>query len=365
MPAAALLLIAMGLVACGSAERIAARAVPTDVAPAPASTSEEPSRCRIAAVRGEGLEVTPEGGEPFRVAISEGALVFAPTDDGRELAIESEQPLRFAGRARVEDQRLRVRVETDAVAGGVHLVPGVEIIGLSGEESGLNVFVQLGRRSPVAVRGIELAVGPLPLPCDAVIAEPEPEPRSATALVRAVPTGELAVAAALPLVVRPLRAAPAHVEVRPRDRMGFVPVWVVDVQGESARIAIALSDGSRLDGWVERRALREPSAAEAETVDRVIAAPAGEPMGLGVLGAIPPPTVAAGPDEQLDHASLRPGTAIYARAGEGRWAESGPVPIEVRVRWRRGAGFAELVEIPGLWVPLGYAWVRRDELVLP
>lgn len=354
-------IVLVALVGCGVAESRPAPARVARVAPAP----ERPD-CRVEAARAEDVTVELEGRPPFSVAVSDGLLWLVPTDDERALRVEARQPLRFSARARVDEQRLVAVVEADAAAGVVRLVPGLGVLGLrQGEQGGLAAYVKLGRRSPLAVRGVELRVGPVSLPCGGVRAEHDPEPRSSTSLLRDVPEGELRVAASAPLVVRPVRAAPAHVEVRPVERSGLVPAWVVDERGDDARIVVAFSDGARIEGWVSASALREPTTDEAEAVERIVRERAGDPFGLAMLGGGHTPEVAAQPDEYVGLASLRPGAAIFVQPGEGRWAASSESPTEVRVRWQRGARHAELLAIPGLWAPPGHAFVRRDEIAIP
>ncbi len=321
--------------------------------------------CRIEAARAEGLSVSAGDLLPFETSVSDGALAFVPGGDDRHLTAEVERPLRFTAAARADEQRLVLARAGELAAGGVRAVAGQPLLALARQDGGLIAHVQLGRGAPVAGRALELSVGPVVLACDEVIAEPDPEPRIATALPRHVPGGELRVAATTPLVLRPVRLAPARVEVRGRGRGAFVPVWVVDRQGDDVRAVIAFSDGARVEGWVPVTVLREPSAAEAEAVERLVSAAVPESMALGVLGVLEGTQPGAQADEYLGPASLRRGSAVHAEPGGARWAESGEHPLEVRVRWQRGSAHAQLLEVPGMWVPPDRAWVQRGDVSLP
>lgn len=348
---------------CGAAEapaRPAARR-PAERAIEPAEAGPPP--CRIEAARAEALTVAAAGVSPFGVSVSDGSLSFVPSEDERRLTVLVEHPLRFSATGHPEDQRLVLARGASFAAGAVHAVEGAPVIRIARTPRGLEGVIQIGRAPPGS--GLELAVGPVPLECGDVIAEPAPEPRAVPSLPRQVPSGELHVAAASPLVLRPLRLAPARVEVRARGRDAFVPVWVIDRQSDDARVAIAFSDGARVEGWVPRTTLREPSAAEAELVARWIAGEPPGPVALGTIGALE--TTPPGPqaDEYVGPASLRPGSPIAAEAGGAPWARNAEVPLEVRVRWARGSAHALLLEIPGLWVQPERAWVERVDVSLP
>src|SRR5690606_3841697 len=122
---------------------------------------------------------------------------------------------------------------------------------------------------------------------------------------------------------------------------------------------------SRVAGWVPLSALREASAEETEIVERAVAR---EPsaIGLSVLGEMgggggdPLPV-----EGYVGPASLRPSSAIAAGPGEAPWAHSAEAPLEVEVRWLRGARHVELLEIPGMWIPSGHAWVERADVAIP
>lgn len=321
--------------------------------------------CRVEAVRAEGLNVSAGDLLPFEASVSDGALAFVPGGDDRHLTAEVERPLRFTATARTDEQRLVLARAAELAAGGVRAVAGQPVLALSPQGAGLIAHVQLGRGAPPAGRALELSVGPVAVACDDVITEPDPEPRVATALPRHVPGGELRVAATSPLVVRPVRLAPARVEVRGRGQGAFVPVWVVDRQGDDVRAVIAFSDGARVEGWVPVTVLREPSAAEAEAIERLVSSAVPETMALGLLGILEATQPGAQAEEYVGPASLRPGSAVHAEPGGARWAESGEHPLEVRVRWQRGSAHAQLLEVPGMWAPPERAWVQRGDVSLP
>ena len=337
---------------------------PAEVAPSTrprALSSSGTAECRIEAARADDLSVAAPGRDPFPVAISDGLLALVPTDDGR-LSAHVEHPLRFHAEASVADQRLVLLAETDFAAGAVHATGGASIVALARSARGLTLHLALGARSPSDPRGIELVAGPLEADCDEV--GPRDGPRSSVSLPRRIPGGELRVASALPLVLRPVRAAPTSIELRPRDPGGFVPLWMLDRQGEDARVAMEFSDGARVSGWVPLVALREPSAEEAERVDRAVtSAPTTVGLAeLGMMGEGPEPLPIEG---YIGPASLRPSSAIAAAPGEAPWATSAASPLEVEVRWLRGASHVELLEIPGMWIPTGRAWAERGDVAIP
>lgn len=347
--------------ACGGGP---ARA-PAEVAPSgfrPRAESEIPAECRIEATSADELRVSAADRDPFPVAISDGVLAFLPTGDDRALLARVEHPLRFEARAPLAHQRLVLVREADFAAGAVHAAPGASIVAMASRERGLALHLALGARSPVEPRGVEIVAGPLEAGCDQVA--PRDASTSTISLPRRVPGGELRVASALPLVLRPVRAAPRSIELRPREASGFVPVWMLDRQGEDARVTLEFSDGARVTGWVPLTALRDASAEEAEVVERAITR---EPSSVGLAdlglmsdGAEPLPV-----EGYVGPASLRPSSAIAAAPGEAAWARSAESPLEVEVRWLRGASHVELLEIPGMWIPTGRAWAERGDVAIP
>ena len=143
-----------------------------------------------------------------------------------------------------------------------------------------------------------------------------------------------------------------------------VPLWVLEERGEDARVAIAFSDGARLEGWVAREALREPSAEEAEWIERITAdVDPGE--ALHAYGGHTAPEPAPEENVYVGLASLRPFSPILVAPDGARWAESVEHPLEVRVRWDRDADHAQLLRIPGLFVSAERAWVRVRSLAIP
>ncbi len=355
---------ALALSACGGAEpQPAVLASPSPVrAPSEASAEVLSPECRIEAVRAEMLSVALPGQEPFAVSITDGALALVVTDDGRALDAEVEHPLRFTARAPIDELHLVTRVEGELAAGALHVVPPLPVLALARGERGVVAHLQLGRRSPA--EGVELDVGPVPLPCESVIAPAEAS-STATALPRHVTGGELRVASAVPLVLRPLRVAPSQLEVRPAHRDEFVPLFMMNREGESARVAIAFGDGTRLEGWVATSALREPSADEAARVERMVREEGSTPIDHAAIGAFEPTQAGVQVDEYVGPASLRPSSRVRVAPGEAQWAVSAAQPLEVRVRWQRGARYAEIVDLPGMWITPGRAWVERGDLAIP
>lgn len=322
-----------------------------------------PSTCRIEAVRAESLTVAPPRGDSFLVAVSDGALSFVPTEDDRSLHAEVEQPLAFRAQAPSREQRLALAADVDLAAGSVRAARGSAVLAIARAGDGVVARLKLGRRSALDTRGVELAVGPVAIDCAHIAADAEPIQTSAHP--RHVPGGELYVASMVPLVVRPLRAAPLTVEVRAGSRGGFVPVWVVDRRGHDARIVIAFSDDSRIAGWVPRNALRAPSAAESETIERLISQERPASFELDTLGELGPRAVPHLADGYVGPATLRSSSAIAAAPGDPPWARSADRPLEVQVRWERGSPHVELIEIPGMWIPEGRAWAERPDVSLP
>ncbi len=358
------LLVIVALSGCGAATPPRSKAPPRPKSHASAAAEPSAPACRIESVRAEQLEVRPEGQAPFLVAVSDGALHFRLTENGEVLDAEVEHPLRFHARAPVEEQRLVIRAERELAAGSLHLVPDVPVIGLARAEHGVAAELQLGRREPDNLVGVELAVGPVTIPCELVVPEEDPL-RSRTALPRHVSGGELRVAGVLPLSLRPLRVAPTEVEIRPAHRDDFVPVWMVDRQGESARVIVEFGDGAELVGWVPLSALRDPSTEEAEQIDRMVHEEGSSAVSYGTLGL--PQLTEPGPqaDEYVGSASLRPDSEIFAQPGEGAWARSVAQPLEVRVRWQRRARFAQLLDVPGMSIEPEHTWVARGDLSIP
>jgi hypothetical protein len=300
--------------------------------------------------------------DPFPVAISDGVLAFLPTGDDQALTVHVEHPLRFDAWAPLAHQRLVLVREADFAAGAVHAAAGASVVAMTAHERGLTLHLALGARSPIDPRGIEIAAGPLEADCNQV--GPGDSAREAVAPPRHVTGGELRIASALPLVLRPVRAAPTFIELRPREASGFVPLWMLDRQGEDVRVAMEFSDGARVTGWVPLTALREASAEEAEIVERAITR---EPsfVGLARLGAMNEGDAPLPVEGYVGPASLRPSSAIAAAPGEAPWARSADSPLEVEVRWLRGATHVELLEIPGMWIPSGRAWAERGDVSIP
>jgi hypothetical protein len=343
-----------------------------------------PPACRIEAVRAESMLVAVAGecpfagapdasrrcrlgagpSGPFTVSVSDGSLVLAPTDDPRRLEAEVEHPFRFRASAPVDEQRLMLTERAELAAGAVRTAPEMPVLALSTSDHGLVGELQLGRRAPT--RGLEAIVGPLPLSCDAIAATSDPEPETTTALLTPPIGGELRIATTLPLAVRPFRAAPIAAEVRPRERAAFLPVWIIDRQDDAARVVIAFSDGSEVRGWVDASALREASETEEDIASRMIGTPAEtETIRHGLLGGMESLTAPPEADEQIGPAVLRPGSAIFASPGGALWAHNADTPLEVRVRWDRSSRYAELLEVPGIWITPQRAYVRRSELSIP
>jgi hypothetical protein len=238
------------------------------------------------------------------------------------------------------------------------------VLALAHTDRGIAAQLQLGRRSPSG-EGVELAVGPVRVPCDSIASLAEPEPAATTALPRHVTGGELRVASALPLVLRPLRVAPAELEVRPAHRDDFVPVWMIDREGESARVVIAFGDGSRIEGWVSTTALREPSSDETARVERMVREEGSTPVSYAALGATEALSPGPQADEYVGPASLHAGSAVLASPAGSEWARSAAQPLEVRVRWQHGQRYAELLEVPGMWIAPGHAWIERGDVAIP
>lgn len=350
--------VAIVVVACGGAPTSARRET---APPAPRSPSWlAPPECRIEAARAERLIVSRERGDPFTVALSNGVLALTPTADGRRLTAEVEHPLRFRATAPLDDQRMVLARAAELTAGAVQAVAGASVASLATNDRGLVAQLALGRS--LSGPGIELLVGPVSLDCAQLAVSHEPS--TASVLPRHVTGGELRIASALPLIVRPVRPAPLSVEVRPREQGGFVPVWIIDRQGDDARVAIVFSDGARVSGWVELSSLREPSAEEAERIERIVGMEP-ERLDLNLAGATPEPDTPMAIEGYVGPASLRPSSAIMPAPGEAPWARSAEAPLEVQVRWARGDAHVELLEIPGVWIPAGLAWAERGDVALP
>lgn len=347
------------LAACG-APSARARVEP-EPAPAPRVEPAGSSTCRLEVRSADAIEVHVSGVEPFGVAVSDGVVSLAPTDDPATYELAVTAPLRFDATARADGQLLELSRAGVHAAGSVTAVEGTLVRTLHRDGARLMAELQVGQRVPGARHGLELAVGSVPLGCEDV--RGVESDRLTLATPRRVPSVALAVADP-PVVLRPVRAAPTELSLRPLERGVPVPLWVLEERGEDARVAIAFSDGARLEGWVAREALREPSAEEAEWIERITAdVDPGE--ALHAYGGHTAPEPAPEENVYVGLASLRPFSPILVAPDGARWAESVEHPLEVRVRWDRDADHAQLLRIPGLFVSAERAWVRVRSLAIP
>lgn len=349
------------LAACG-APPTAPRRAERAPEPSPIVAAPEPApRCAIEVHTGDAIEIALADLEPFTAAIDRGAATLTPTDDPARYAIEVASPLRFDATARSDGQMLELAVAGERAAGAVTVAPGTLVRTLHARGEQLVAELQLGHRVPGARRGLELAVGPVPIDCADVRAV------SSDRLPLATPTPLPSVAIRVadpPLTLRPVRAAPAEVTLTPLERGVPVPVWVLEEHGDDARVAVAFGDETRVEGWATRASLRAPSDEEAIWIEAITAdVDPGEAVHAWGGHAAPEPT----PEENVyvGVASLRPSSPVLASPDGPRWAESVDVPLEVRVRWDREADHAQLLRIPGLFVSAERAWVRLRSLSIP
>ena len=323
------------LAACG-APSPRARVEP-EPAPAPRVEPARSPTCRLEVRSADAIEVDVSGVEPFGVAVSDGVVSLAPTDDPATYGLAVTAPLRFDGVARADGQLLELSGAGVHAAGSVTAVEGTLVRTLHRDGARLMAELQVGQRVPGARHGLELAVGPVPLGCEDV--RGVESDRLTLATPRRIPSVALAVADP-PVVLRPVRAAPTELSLRPLERGVPVPLWVLEERGEDARVAIAFSDGARLEGWVAREALH-------------------------AYGGHTAPEPAPEENVYVGLASLRPFSPILVAPDGARWAESVEHPLEVRVRWDRDADHAQLLRIPGLFVSAERAWVRVRSLAIP
>jgi hypothetical protein len=367
--------LALALAACGSSpERrpspiVPSRRAPLEAGPIQAGPRAAPARpepCRIEAPRAEALRVSPAEGEAFAVAVADGAVTFTPTEAPDALDVRVETPLAFAAAASPEDQRLELAVGGARAAGAVETVEGLRVRLLRQEGDALQAEVQLGRRVPGARRGLELSVGPVPVECAALRVAPGTNAEVTPAILAPV-TGLLRVARVLPLVVRPVRIAPTELTLRPVERGAALPVWVTGRSRDWARVTVAFTDGTRVSGWTPDARLRPPTTEERERAERLMDAGPSAPVDLGALDGLgpAPPPAAAEDDVYVGPATLAPESEVHAAADGPVWARSAERPLEVHVRWRRGAERAELLHVPGMVIPARRAWVSADALRLP
>lgn len=353
--------LSMALAGCGSPRTGVPNTPSAPLVPTHPSGRIPPAECRIEATRAEALIVGPEDGEPFTVAVTDGLLTLSPTADGRLLHASVEHPLRFEATAPLDDQLLVLSKDAELAAGSVRAPAGTRVVALAQTERGLAGSLAFGRSFDRAHP--TLVVGPLRLDCEALTIADSPTPTAVHP--RAISGAEVRVASALPLVLRPVRAAPTTVQVRPREQDGFIPVWMTDRQGDDARVTIALSNGALISGWAELATLREPSAEEAEVLHRALSAESVR-LDVNLVDELPAPEPPAqGDGRVVGRASLRASSPIRPHPEGAPWARSSAAPLDVQIRWTRGAEHAELLEIPGMWLPRGRSWVERDALVFP
>lgn len=313
--------------------------------------------CRIEAARAEAIEVSAE----ISVSVTDGALSLSPTDDPRRLAVRVEHPIRFEGTASIDDQRLTSSEPLELAAGALRAPTGVEILSIARGDRGLIAHLALGRAA--GERGITLVAGPIAMPC-AIDANADGEARE----IRPRPPAgaELRIARRSPLEIRPVRIAPRTIEVRARRDDGVVPVWIVDRQADAARIVIEHADGSRVEGWSPLEALRAPTAAEAEAIDRLVLDPSEPAVIPAVVPALGEPApIAPNADELIGTGTLRARAEILDDANGERWAFVADTSIEARVRWARGHASVEILELPGATITPGRAWIRRADVSMP
>ncbi|HBQ17632.1 MAG TPA: hypothetical protein DEF51_43065, partial [Myxococcales bacterium] len=94
------------LAACG-APSPRARVEP-EPAPAPRVEPAGPPTCRLEVRSADAIEVHVSGVEPFGVAVSDGVVSLAPTDDPATYELAVTAPLRFDATARADGQLLEL-----------------------------------------------------------------------------------------------------------------------------------------------------------------------------------------------------------------------------------------------------------------
>lgn len=325
-----------------------------------------PPACALTATRARSLSVELPGRDAFRVAVRRGALTLTPGPDPTRALVRVSAPLAFGAFADPADQPLELGVDAQLGAGGVEAAAGTRVLSLEATPRGIRGQLVLGRRDPTARRALELSVGPLALPCSVLRMRSPDDPEPTTVPPRRTAAAPLAMVREDPLIVRPVRIAPAELRVRRSSASSLFPVWVVDRHGDEVRVVVSFVDGSRLDGWTPASALRPPSVADAEWVERLAHVEVRESLGEdGVESVETWPSASSGTADAYEgEATLHAGAEVFAAPGEGRWATSAE-ELGVRVEWLPGASHARLLDVPGMWLDRSRAWVARDSLDLP
>ena len=174
------------------------------------------------------------------------------------------------------------------------------------------------------------------------------------------------------LQVRSSPTGPPRVTVRGEGLF----VHVLEDDGDAALVVAQWSDGSRVRGWVERSALREPEREEALRIGRAM----GGLAELDVGSAIPlsawasRATVGLGggrlwmrrphraePAAPLVSAAIAIGSRVYAAPGRGAWATVARDTL-FEVSARPLCEWVAIARAPGLTIPSLRAWVRAGTL---
>jgi hypothetical protein len=267
------------------------------------------------------------------------------TRRGHGPAVESTGPLRFRGRA-VE---LPLALERDVVAGGgrVRLSKAARIVRARPHDRGFRLDVRIAPRSSAGVRLPSVAVA-----CDAVRVGEDP----ASDVRPTSPAAWLPRRRVLALRARPgasggLRIETSGARAVPLDHLARSGPWV--------RVRAAWSDGSAVEGWIERDALESVHFTTGFGYGTWADAPRAR-----CSTALP----VAGAGGYVGPATLRGGGALHAAPGRGAWAEAAEdIAIDVEVE-DRAAAWVRVIRLPGVAETcdrLDHAWVPRDQVALP
>jgi hypothetical protein len=291
------------------------------------------------------IEVRPTGGPAMRVELTGVPLVARFARRRAAAAVRSTGPLRFRGSA-VE---LPLALERDVVAGGgrVRLSKATRIVRARPHDGGLRLDVRIAPRSTTGVRLPSVAVA-----CDAVRVGEDPasevRPTSAAAWL---PRRHALALRARPRASGGLRMETSGARAVPLDHLARSGPWV--------RVRAAWSDGSAVEGWIERDALESVHFASGFGYGTWADAPRGR-----CSAALP----AAGPGGYVGPATLRRGGTLHAAPGRGPWAEAADdIAVDVELL-DRAAAWVRVIRLPGVTETcdrLDHAWVPRDQVELP
>jgi hypothetical protein len=360
------LLAALSAAACAR-ERPGLASPAARVVPAATPTGRPICRFSLPAGGEATIAVEPGTGLPGFDVRARDATLSPARGGGWEAEVRA--PLAFRG-STAEPELVTTRALDRG--GVVHLQAGrrVDSVHLVRSEAGLVGRVWLVSRGDEPT-SLEIAVDPAPFVCADLrvprFDEDAARDLHATDIWSPVQMADFGLLA--------LGDAPAG-PVRATVRGAGLFVHVLERRGNAAHVVSEWSDGSRVRGWVDAAALREPEPEERMRIGRAM----GGLAELDILGSLvplspwmPPGGLLGGgpfrrpriscPREDPPTASTRiaAGSAVYATPGRGAWATVAGDAI-FRVGARPSCAWVWIDSAPGLVLPPLRAWVRVDTL---